>query len=527
MTALPGWVDPLPDAQAMRDTDAWAIERHGIPGLELMERAGAGLARVVEEVAADGPVAVVCGKGNNGGDGLVVGRLLREAGREVRVLLLPVPGELRGDAAENLRRLGIDPAGDLPESVLDAAPAAEPFAADRLEGAAVVVDAILGTGTSGAPQGAAARAIEAVNAVGVPVVAADGPSGADASTGEVQGPAVHATATATFAAAKPGLYVAPAKALAGRVEVIDIGIPRGAPVEPAAGLITPGVLAELPHRDAPGSKFTSGHVLVCGGSAGLTGAPTLTATAAARAGAGYVTVLAPASLSAIFELKLTEVMSRALDEQDGHLAPQAVEAVLEATGRGGALALGPGLGRDERVLEVAREIARRAEAAVVLDADGLTAHAGRLEDLALREAPTVLTPHAGELGRLLDVGGEEVSARRLYHAREAARRSGATVVLKGDDTIVAASDGRTAINALSAPALATAGTGDVLTGVIAAYLAKGVAPLPAACAAVLVHARAGRLAAGAHGPEAVMAGDVADQLGHARAALDGAAGLPQ
>ncbi|MCP9489970.1 MAG: NAD(P)H-hydrate dehydratase [Solirubrobacteraceae bacterium MAG38_C4-C5] len=521
MTALPPWLDPLPDAQDMRDTDAWAIEHQGIPSLELMERAGCGLARVVEEVAADGPVAVVCGKGNNGGDGLAAGRLLREAGREVRVLLLPAPGELRGDTAENLRRLGIDPDGDLPEGALDAAPAVEPFSTQRLAGAAVIVDAILGTGTSGAPHGVAARAVEEVNAAGAPVVAADGPSGADASTGEVEGAAVRATATATFAAAKPGLYVAPAKALAGRVEVIDIGIPHGAPVEPAAGLITPAVLAELPRRDAPGSKFTSGHVLVCGGSAGLTGAPTLAATAAARAGAGYVTVLAPASLSAIFELKLTEVMSRGLAEEDGHLTPQAVEAVLAATGAGGALALGPGLGRDERALEVAREIARRAEVALVLDADGLNAHAGRLEDLALRGAPTVLTPHAGELGRLLGIGSDEVSARRLHHAREAARRSGAIVVLKGDDTIVAAPDGPTAINALSAPALATAGTGDVLTGVVGAYLAKDVEPFAAACAAVLVHARAGRLAADAHGPEAVMAGDVAHQLGHARAALEG------
>ena len=519
MTALPPWLDPLPDAQAMRDTDAWAVEHHGIPSLELMERAGAGLARVVGEVAPDGPVAVVCGKGNNGGDGLVAGRLLREAGREVRILLLPAPGELRGDAAENLRRLGVDPRGDLPEGVLDAAPAVEPFGAQRLTGATVVVDAILGTGTSGAPHGAAAQAIEAVNAAGTPVVAADGPSGADASSGEVEGGAVRATATATFAAAKPGLYVAPAKALAGRVEVIDIGIPPGAPVQSTIGLITAAVVSEVPRRDAPGSKFTSGHVLVCGGSQGLTGAPTLAALSAARAGAGYVTLLVPASVEAVFEVKTLEVMTRAMPEEDGHLGGEAVDGVLHATARGGALALGPGLGRDAGAQAMAREVARRVEVALVLDADGLTAHAGRPEDLARREAPTVLTPHAGELGRLLGIRSDEVSARRLYHAREAARRSGAIVVLKGDDTVVVHPDGRAAINALSAPALATAGTGDVLTGVVAAYLAKGVEPFAAACAAVLVHARAGRLAAAAHGPEAVMAGDVAHQLGHARAAL--------
>ncbi|HEV2820903.1 MAG TPA: NAD(P)H-hydrate dehydratase [Solirubrobacteraceae bacterium] len=520
MTGLPGWLAPLPDAQAMRDIDAWAIEQQGIASLELMERAGAGLARVVEEVAPDGPVAVVCGKGNNGGDGLVAGRLLRETGREVRILLLAAPDELRGDAAENLRRLGIDPAGDLPQSVLDAAPAVEPFSSGRLDGAAVIVDAILGTGTSGQPRGAAARAVEAVNASGAPVVAADGPSGADASTGEVEGPAVHATVTTTFAAAKPGLYVAPAKALAGRVEVVDIGIPPGAPVQPTSGLITPAVVGEVPRRDAAGTKFTSGHVLVCGGSRGLTGAPTLAAQSAARAGAGYVTLLVPASLEAVFELKTLEIMIRAMSEEVGRLGAEAVDTVLQATARGGALAMGPGLGRDGGAQRVAREVTRRAEVALVLDADGLNAYAGRVDELAVRAAPTVLTPHAGELGRMLGVESDAVSARRLYHAREAAQRSGAIVVLKGDDTIVADPEGWAAINALSAPALATAGTGDVLTGVVAAYLAKGVEPFSAACAAVLVHARAGQLAAAAHGPEAVMAGDVADQLGHARAALD-------
>jgi len=510
MSALPSWADPLPDGEAMRATDAWAIEERGIPSLELMERAGRGLARVVSDVAPQGVVAIVCGKGNNGGDGLVAARLLREAGREVRVLLLGEPGDLQGDPAENLVRLGGEPA-------------VEPFSPDRLAGAGVLVDAILGTGTTGAPRGGALQAVEAIEArgesPGVQVVAADAPSGVDASTGVVEGLAVHATATATFAAAKPGLHVAPGKAHAGRVEVIDIGIPPGAPVEPTTGLIAPAVVDEMPRRDAAGTKFTSGHVLVCGGSQGLTGAPTLAAHGAARAGAGYVTLLIPASLEATFELKTLEVMSRALPEEDGHLAPGAVDAVLEATARGGALALGPGLGRGEDTQTLAREAARRAEVALVIDADGLNAHAGRLDELGGRDAPTVLTPHAGELARLLDVDSDAVAAQRLHHAREAARRSGAIVVLKGDDTIVAAPDGRAAVNAVSAPALATAGTGDVLTGVVAAYLAKGVEPFAAAAAAVIVHARAGQLAACTHGPEAVIAGDVIAELGHARADL--------
>jgi NAD(P)H-hydrate epimerase len=234
----------------------------------------------------------------------------------------------------------------------------------------------------------------------------------------------------------------------------------------------------------------------------------MVAEAAMRAGAGYVTALVPGSLEPILEVKLTEVMTRALPEADGHLVPAGVEVLLEAAGRGGALALGPGLGRSAGAQELAREAARRAPVALVLDADGLNAHAGRLEDLAGRSAPTVLTPHGGELARLLDVNFDAVHARRLHHAREAARRAGAVVVLKGDDTLVAAPDGRVAINPLAAPMLATAGTGDVLAGVLAALLAKGLDAFAAAAAAVRWHAAAGRRAGVERGAEGVVATDV-------------------
>jgi len=495
--SLPGWLDPLPDGAAMRATDRWAIEERGVPSLDLMERAGEGLAALVWEVAPAGPVAVVCGKGNNGGDGFVAARLLRAAGRAVRVLLLAAPGELRGDAAENLRRL--EEGGP---------PAHEPFAPGALDGAAVVVDAILGTGSSGAPHGASAEAIAAMDACGAPVVAADVPSGVDATTGEVAGVAVRAAATATFAAAKPGLWIHPGKEHAGRVVVVDLAMPAGAPVTPDVGLIGPQVLALVPRRLAAGTKFSSGHVLVLGGSRGLTGAPAMVAEAAMRAGAGYVTALVPASLEPILEVKLTEVMTRALPDEDGRHGPAGLDAVLEAAGRGGALALGPGLGRAPGAQELARAAARGAPVALVLDADGLNAHAGRLEDLAARDAPTVLTPHGGELARLLDVDSDAVRARRLHHAREAARHAGAVVVLKGDDTLVAAPDGRVAVNGLAAPMLATAGTGDVLSGIVAALLAKGLDPFAAAAAAVRWHAAAGRLAGAERGAEGVIATDV-------------------
>src|SRR5439155_9214795 len=259
---LPGWMEPLYAAQEMRDIDRWAIEERGVPGMELMERAGAAVAREGAARRPGGPVAIVCGKGNNGGDGFVAGRRLRRAGRDVRVLLAGDAEGIRGDAAEALRRLGGPP---------------DPFVPEALEHAAVAVDALLGTGSTGAPRGAVAEAIEALGRAGAPVVAVDVPSGVDASTGEVAEPAVRADLTVTFHAAKPGLWIAPGKEHAGEVRVADIGIPPGAPVEPAIGLIRDEVLLGVPRRLAPGTKFSSGHVLVCGGSTGLTGAPCMAA----------------------------------------------------------------------------------------------------------------------------------------------------------------------------------------------------------------------------------------------------------
>jgi NAD(P)H-hydrate epimerase len=488
------WLDPLPVAEEMRATDAWAIEEVGIPSLDLMERAGEGLAHVVARHGPRGRVVVVCGKGNNGGDGLVAARILRQTGREVEVLAVAPTDELRGDAAEQLRRLPGDPP--------------RPFEAGRLQDAGVIVDALLGTGATGPPREPAV--IEGMNAAGAPIVAADVPSGVDASTGEVEGVAVRAVATATFHRAKPGLWINPGKALAGAVEVVDIGIPAGAPAEPAIGLIGAGVLAGMPRRTAESTKFSSGNVVVIGGSSGLTGAPTMAATAAMRAGAGYVTVGAPASLENAFSLRLLEAMTKGLPEAEGSLAAAAVEPALEALERADAVVLGPGLGRTDGARAFVRELYLRIEAPLVVDADGLNALAGI--DLPSRAAPTILTPHAGELGRLLDAESSEIGRRRLAHAREMAQRSGAVVVLKGDDTLVVRPGGGVAISPGGAPGLATAGTGDVLSGVVGAMLAKRMEPFHAAAAAVHVHLRAGRLAAEPHGPDAVIASDVMARL---------------
>jgi len=491
---FPRWLEPLPDADLMRAADRWAIETERIPSLDLMERAGDGLARVVAEQVPAGRIAVVCGKGNNGGDGLVAARLLRQAGRDVDVLALWPPEALSEDARAMAARLP--------------GPAPGEYGAGTLTDARGLVDALLGTGSTGAPKDPVAGAIEDLNAAAGDVIAADVPSGVDASTGEVAGAAVRAAATATFHRAKPGLWIAPGKAHAGVVTVIDIGIPPGAPGEAEAGLIGAGVLSELPRRGAASTKFSSGNVVIVGGSRGLTGAPCMSALAAMRAGAGYVTVAAPASLGLSFTARLLEAMLVALPEDDGALSPQALEAALSAVGRADAVVLGPGLGRSPGAQELARELVQRIEVPLVIDADGLNALAGRLDELRGRRRPTVLTPHAGELGRLLEVDSAEVERARLHHARAAAARSHALVVLKGDDTLVAAPSGRVAISPGGAPALATAGTGDVLAGVTGAMLAKRLPPEHAACAAVHAHLHAGRLAAAPHGPDGVIASDV-------------------
>ena len=491
---LESWLRPLYDAEGMRAVDRWAIEERGVPSLELMEAAGRAVAEAVAGLAPEGPVRVVCGKGNNGGDGFVVARLLREMGFEVEVLLLWPGEEVRGDAAANFERCG----GDLLEG----------DAAGRLAGSGAVVDAIFGTGFEGAPRQPAATAIAAINGCGAPVVACDVASGVDASTGEVAGEAVEADVTVGFHAAKLGQRVAPGKWRTGELRVVPIGIPAGAPRQAAAGEIDAAVLDLLPRRGPRSTKFSSGEVGVAGGSRGLTGAVRMASLASIRAGAGYATVAIPADLNLVFETAQPEVMSVPCPGGDGCLVPASEKAVLRVFERAAAGVLGPGLGRDPGSFELARSVAAKVEAPLVIDADGLNAFAGRLEELRGRPAPTVLTPHAGELGRLLERDSSEIDAHRLAAAREAALAAGALLLLKGDDTIV--TDGeRVAVNALSAPALATAGSGDVLSGTIAAFLARGLEPFAAACAAVVVNARAGREAARRVGAaESVIASDV-------------------
>jgi ADP-dependent NAD(P)H-hydrate dehydratase / NAD(P)H-hydrate epimerase len=474
------WLSPLFDAEGIRAVDRWAIEERGIAGADLMQAAGTALAEAVAALAPQGPVLIVCGKGNNGGDGLVAAGHLRGLGFEVETVELD-----KGEGHD-----------------LDT----------RLAGVAAVVDAIFGTGFKGEPREPAASAIEAINRCGAPVIACDIASGVDASSGEIEGAAIEADVTVSFHAAKVGHRVAPGKWHAGELRVEPIGIPEGAPSEPLAGTIGPGVLDLLPGRGPRSTKFSSGQVVITGGSRGLTGAVRMSSLAAIRAGAGYATVAVSADLEAIFESSQPEVMSVGCPGGDGCLAPAGLKTIRKAFERAAAGVIGPGMGRDPGTVELAREAVAAIEAPLVIDADGLNAFAGEMALLRERQAPTILTPHAGELGRLLGRSSEEIAARRLAAAREAATAAGAVVVLKGDDTIV--TDGeRIAVNAVSAPALATAGTGDVLSGITAAMLARGLEPFAAACAAVFVHARAGREATLRVGAaESVIATDVIDSI---------------
>ena len=427
--------EPLYTAAEMRAAE----ERYpGYPGSagELMERAGAAVAAEVLRAFPEARrIAAVCGGGANGGDGRIAARILRESGRDV----------VETDDPSNV---------DL------------------------VLDALFGTGFHGAPRPEAAAAIERINACGAPVVAVDVPSGVDASTGGTAGAAVDADLTVTFHARKVGLVVAPGRFHAGRVVVADIGL-EAAPTAVVRG--TPALLDRVPRRGARDTKFSSGSLLVVGGAPGTTSAAALTATAAMRADAGYVTLAVPAAALPVAEALALEPVKRGFEWAN------AADSLESDVARSSALAVGPGLGRSDEARALVRTLLGTSSLPVVVDADGLFG----LEP-APRDAPTILTPHAGELARLLEVESAWVAAHRLEAAARAAERFGAVVLLKGADTIVCAPDGRTVVCDTGPSSLATAGTGDVLTGIVGAFLAKGLDAVDAAAAAAVAHGLAAR-----------------------------------
>ena len=472
------------------ELDRASAER-GITVESLMERAGRAVARAA--VTVTGGVygrraVVVCGKGNNGGDGLVAARALSRWGMRVTALLLAEPDEYRGPAAANL-----DPAR---AAGVDVRPLSENLLSRELDRADVAVDAVVGTGFHGPPRGRVAEAIAALDASPAPVVAVDIASGVEGETGGVAGAAVEATVTVTFGSLKPGHLLYPGAGYAGAVEVADIGFPADL-VTSDLWLVEAGdVAAVWPEREAETHKRSSGIVLVVGGSRTMTGAVRLMAGAAYRAGAGLVQVAAPENVIPVIQTGLAEATFVPLPQtDDGAAAPSAMEALRDRLADVDAVAVGPGLGRNDDTLEFVRALVRECPVPMVIDADGLTAFAGRPNELAGTDAADlVLTPHAGELVRLAGIEPDALAQGRVGHIRKLAAETGATVLLKGNPTLVALPGGEVRINSTGGPALATGGTGDVLTGAIAALLARGLPPGDAATAGAYVHGLAGDLA---------------------------------
>lgn len=459
--------------EEMACADAAAIEE-GTPGYRLMLNAGAAVADAVSQrLGAGGSVLVLCGTGNNGGDGFVAAQRLAETGFQVRVALLGRPDAITGDARKAYEDWSGQTAEALPRDIRDAD---------------IIVDALFGAGLSRDLEGRTREIVEAVNGSGIPVVAVDLPSGIDGASGGVRGAAIRAAETVTFFRFKPGHLLYPGRSHCGEARLAEIGIGSEvlARIAPRCFANSPA-LWQVPQPAAAGYKYVRGHVVVVSGGAGRTGAARLSAGAALRAGAGLVTVASPRSALLVNAAHLTAVMLRPVDGADelsGMLGDERMNAVV----------LGPGLGTEERTRELVTT-ALASKAACVLDADALTAFKDDAERLfraiAARGAATVLTPHGGEFSRLF---GALPEGSKLDLTREAARRAKAVVIHKGADTVIAAPDGRATINANAPPWLATAGTGDVLAGIVGGLLAQSMPAFEAASAAVWLHGEAGRVA---------------------------------
>ncbi|HEX6263161.1 MAG TPA: NAD(P)H-hydrate dehydratase [Actinomycetota bacterium] len=503
---------PVLTAAQMRAADRAAAER-GVPVEALMERAGHAVARAVAALLGGTygrRIVALCGKGNNAGDAFVAVRLLAAWGAAPAVVSVAGLDELRAAAAANAERLRDSGVPTIAWGTREA---------DRaIARADVVVDGLFGSRFRGPVEGSWREAIEAVNASPAPVVAVDIPSGVEGDTGAVRGPAVRAEVTVTLAAPKVGVVLYPGAEFAGRVEVADIGIPADL-LESELALVEPGdVAAILPRRAPEDHKHRSGDVLVVAGSRRMTGAPRLVAEGAARAGAGLVHVAVPEGILPMVQAGLTEAVFLPLPEgPDGSVAASAWGELKKRMDRFDAVAIGPGLTTEGEAPDLVRALVRSSPVPIVADADALNAFAGRAQDLRERAADLVLTPHAGEFARLLGADPEE---DRVGMAAAAAADTGAVMVLKGARTLVAPPGGEVRVNPTGSAALATGGTGDVLAGAIAAYLARGLPPADAATAAVYVHGLAGQVVGRRMG-EGGTAGDVAIAIPAAVEALLG------
>jgi len=500
----------------MQALDRYTIEEVGVPAEVLMENAGRGVADIVlerfGEEAARGTL-VFCGPGNNGGDGLVVARHLYQRGLPVRVVLMASEEKYRAEAGINLRvarYAGIPMLSALTEETVTGL-------STEIRSAGLIVDALFGTGLSRPLSGRFALAVKLINESGLPVVAVDMPSGLSADTGRPLGVAVRATLTATMALPKVGQVIHPGKTYVGELRVVDIGMPRRVMEEKAPlreYLDRSWAVSVLKARPPDTHKGTYGHVLILAGSRGKTGAAVLAALGALRGGAGLVTLASAKSLQALFAGYIPEILTAGLEPETpkAELAPETAETILELASRMKAVVLGPGFGLSKEARSLLRRLAVELPVPTVLDADALTALAGDLALLKQSRGPRIITPHPGEMARLLGKPKDEIQADRLEAARGAARDSGAVVVLKGAATVVASPGGREAINATGNPGMAQGGMGDVLSGLIGALLAQGYGLFEAACLGVYLHGASGDDLARHLGPYGFTASELAHNL---------------
>jgi hydroxyethylthiazole kinase-like uncharacterized protein yjeF len=498
----------------MQRLDKQTIEGHGIPSLRLMENAGL---RIFDEIkrfcgGTKGKTAtIVAGKGNNGGDGLVVARHLKKAGATVTVYLLADENEISRDAKASLAAYKKIRGKFYPKSAFDLK-----GLQTRLAGSDLVVDAIFGTGLSSPVKGLAKDAISAINAAGNAIVSIDLPSGINADTGEVMGAAVMAGLTVALALPKLGFFLYPGAEHIGLLRIVDIGIPKVLvdQLQTKIELLTDYQMADLlPVRPANAHKGSFGHTAVVAGSVGKTGAGVMTSLSALRAGAGMVTLALPESLEATLPNRPWELMTLPLPETVDHTVSLSAEkAVMQFLEDKAAVAIGPGLSTQAETQELVRNLIKQNEIPTVLDADGLNAFAGKAALLSRARAPLILTPHPGEMGRLSGLSTEKIQKDRLGIAGQFSQEHRVCLVLKGAKTIIAEPSGFLSINPTGNSGMATAGTGDVLTGIIAGLLSQGLAAAAAAKLGVYLHGLAGDLAADRIGPAGLIAGDLIGQI---------------
>lgn len=477
----------------MQAMDKKAVKKYGIKGLQLMENAGRGVAEVVKRELLRSPnkrVSIIAGKGNNGGDGFVAARHLKNSGINVAVFTLSKLEEIKGDAGVNALSWQRMKGEVFPISTAEDLRKCE----SPLKHSAVIVDGIFGTGLSSPVRGIYAEAIGLINSLNKKVIAIDIPSGIDATTGAVLGCSVKASITATMAAPKIGLYLYPGRGYAGDIEIVDIGAPSEILEDKDIrwNLITDEDLKRiLKPRKADSHKGRYGHLLLLAGSPGMTGAAYMAAMGAMRAGAGLATIGVPKSLQPAIEAKTKEVMAVGLPETDDNtLGPVSYGKIKDTIKGKTAVLIGSGFRPSEDIFKLIETIAREIGLPLVIDGGGLSALEGRVKILKRSKAKIVLTPHPGEMARLLGISTDEVQADRPGSAEKLAELTGSTVVLKGAGTVITDAGGQFFINPTGNPGLSTAGTGDVLAGMIGGLLAQGYSPLDSSCAAVYMHGAA-------------------------------------